>query len=479
MQAKIREVKTALVPDDVEPLVDHLKSTVAGTYHRNHCLIKLDQDYSYWNPANEPTLGRLAVFVHEYLHFIHNFSTVVGLYDFVVQLRLLRPFCNTVGSNGRSVGSVVLSDEAQSEIRNLLRWRTHLRGSVTSLGKATLNRLRTHPSFLEYAHSVQPIQLAGQSIDCNSLLVSFDVSSLGLDKTTVEVSVGSEVLMECCAVECERILYERHGIASDFVLNNVPVYPYHTARTIFEGISQISPSSEFLCSICILALQSTDPGDAFIQIAEACKSEDGLIDEAAKLSSFKERSDTFMTGVVQRILTETLPLEIAPFRNRGHAGRGLDRMKEWGVTLFNERLKDTWFDINAVNKAPDLQALVDLIQAMPACPIIQVVDKLNNREELLYFSQDDIVENSIITELGVAQALLQFSAAHLTSMGEIIPTPDSSQACFFVDLCDAPLAVERSSICRRSPWQSFDPVAAHSCWYGQAVTAARARRDDS
>ncbi|MDR6474613.1 hypothetical protein J2778_002107 [Paraburkholderia graminis] len=477
-ERQVRLLDTVRREEDVAEVADHLRSTTLGIYHRNHCLIRLKQDYSFWNPENEPTLGRLSVFVHEYFHFIHNFSTIVGLYDFVVQLRLLRPFCNTVGFDGRSVGSSVLGSEARNEIRGLLTWRNHLRGGARRQIADALKRSPAHPSFVGFRHVTRRVRLAAQEIDCRSVLVAFDGAALGMDSPSVEVVLGSEILMEGCAVEAECMLFARNGVSADEVLRVIPAYPYRTARTIFEGIVGASPSNRFLCSICLLALHSTDPGDAFIEIAYSCKSGGKEIDEDALLQRFKANSDEFITNSVRKILTQTLPLEIAPFTERGHAGRGLAWMLEWCNTLFEERLKDSWFEIAALDSAPDLVPLVELLRTMPVCPVIQEVNPSGNREELLFFSEVEI-PREFVDEIGAAQSLLHFSAAHLTTDGDILSTSSTyPRECFFVNVCQAPLAIERSPICQRSPWESFDSNGRRGCWYAQGVSAARGRRDE-
>lgn len=475
MRAELRLLDVAFREEDVAGVADHLRSTALGIYHRNHCLIRLKQDFSFWNPENEPTIGRLSVFVHEYFHFIHNFSTIVGLYDFVVQLRLLRVFCNTVGADGRSVGSSSLNSEAQDEIHNLLAWRSHLRGGATRQIADVLRRSPAHPPLVDVKHSTWDVRLAAQTIPCHSVFTLFDGATLGIEGQSVEVSLGSEILMESCAVEAECMLFEQNGASANDVLRAIPAYPYRTARAIFEGIVGVVPSHRFLCSICLLALQSTDPGDAFISIANSCLSAGKELDEAAELQRLKINSDDYIRDTVKKILTETLPLEIGPFAERGPAGRGLARMLAWCNTLFEERLRDGWFEITALDGTPTLATLVELLRAMPVCPIIQEINAQDGREELLFFSEAEIPQEHV-NEIGAAQSLLHFSATHLAMSGNILPTSSTyPRACFFANVCQAPLALERSSVCQQTPWASFDHITAHVCWYAAGVSAARTR----
>lgn len=79
-----------LKSNDVDQFEEHLNTTTLGSYTRNLAIIRLSRDASYWFEENEPTIDRLAVFIHEYVHYLHNFSTIAGIYDFIAQIRLAR-----------------------------------------------------------------------------------------------------------------------------------------------------------------------------------------------------------------------------------------------------------------------------------------------------------------------------------------------------------------------------------------------------
>ncbi|MDQ2148128.1 hypothetical protein RBI22_05370 [Alcaligenaceae bacterium C4P045] len=369
----------------------------------------------------------------------------------------------------------MLDSEAQNEIHNLLAWRSHLRGGATPQIADLLNRSPAHPPLVDVKYSKWDVRIAAQTIPCHSVSALFDGATLGIENRSVEVSLGSEILMESCAVEAECMLFERNGASANDLLRAIPVYPYRTARAIFEGIVGVVPSHRFICSICLLALQSTDPGDAFISIAKSCLSAGKEFDDAAELKRLKINSDDYIRDTVKKILAETLPSEIGPFAARGHAGRGLARMLAWCNTLFEERLKDSWFEITALDGTQSLATLVELLRTMPVCPIIHEINALEKREELLFFSEAEILQDHM-NEIGAAQSLLHLSATHLAMSGNIVPTSSTCpRACFFVNVCQAPLALERSSVCQKAPWESFDHTAAYVCWYAAGVSAARAR----
>lgn len=460
---------------EVAELSEYLRAVTLGSYARNHTLIRLGRDASFWNPQNEPTLHRLAVFLHEYLHFTHNYSTVAGLYDFFVQLRLLRIYINTVDSKGKSHGEHVLSLEAQKETHSLLKWRRHLRGGVVSDASNALRREKVHPPLMGIQRSTSQLTIGPQMIEAHGVSAVFDVSGLGSGRAVMDVQLGSDVLMECCAVEAECLLYEKTGASAGEVRKQVPPYPYLTARAIFEGIADFSPTSGFLCRACVLALQSTDPGDAFVQLAEACKMAGSNADESHLIGTFLSNSKYFFRETVHRILEGSLQPEVEPFATRGPAGRGLQRMASWANDLFNRRLEGDFFELEAVEAAPDLGPLVAMLRSLPSCPVIQEIDAMDSHE-LLYFSETE-VPPELTGEIGAAQALFHLTDAHI-STGRFSETAVAiSRACPFFKACRAPLSSTSPEICERSPWESFSPATGEGCWYSAGVACSRGRTD--
>ncbi|PTB17385.1 hypothetical protein C9I57_28130 [Trinickia symbiotica] len=476
MKADLHQL--ALNPDDgdIEAIVDHLESSVLGTYHRNHSLIRLARD-SFWHPESEHTVAQLGVFVHEYFHFLHNFSTVVGLYDFFVQLRLLRPFCNTVGSDGRSVGSDCLNDELRDEVANLYQWLQHLRGGGLSERVAkTINGRKIHPRLLSFRRVVDRLKLTSQLIPCTGVFAVFDAADLPLNTASFEVSIGSTVLMEGCACEVECMLAERFGGSAEAVRQRTPVYPYLTARAIFEAVADLRPSSKFMAAICVLALQSTDPGATLLEIAEAVSRVPKPLDEDSLLQVFIANTDSFFRQAIHHILSESLPAELDQFASRGHAGKGFRHMEQWCRALLTTRTNDRLFEIAAVDRMPDIEPIAEMLKTLPVCPVIQVIDAADNIEELLFFSELEPADG-YISEIAGAQSLLHFSHAHLRVDGTIAEASDATRcSCYYVDVCKAPLAMENSPLCRSTPWESFSPTNIHGCWYAQGVIAGRGRR---
>lgn len=60
---------------------------------------------------------QIGFFFHEWVHYLHNVSTLQGLSAFVNLVHLWHAFRNTIGADGLSAGSAVLSHELALNIR--------------------------------------------------------------------------------------------------------------------------------------------------------------------------------------------------------------------------------------------------------------------------------------------------------------------------------------------------------------------------
>jgi hypothetical protein len=445
------------------PLLEEQFAGAAGLYATDLALIRLGRDESYWAEGNDPTLDRLAVFVHEYAHYLHNFSTVAGIYGFVTSLRRFRLFANTVDDGGRSHGSVVLKTHELAEYQGTVRFRTHLAGALTvtrSLRVASNESLE----ILGWTFHDQRVDLASQAIDLRG--VSIQVRA-GSPNATMEEAfeLGSHVLSESLAWEMERILFEAQG-AELSALDRVSVWPYKFARFFLEQVTGGQVESSVVAKIALLALQSTDPGVAFVDLAAALRDR-GNRSPADIVEVARQQFVSDVTRI-QTAMVTSLRKEAEPFQLRTSLYRAFTSLIETAAQLLSLRLQQAFFELNAIARQ-DGTGLVEMIKSFPPCPIIHLTDA---GEEIFYLS-DAEPDPTAATNFGVAQAALQFAVPHY-GPSEILPTTSvRPTACRFFGSCRAPQAMQASECCRERPWESFDPTHREQCWYGQGVAVTR------
>lgn len=100
----------------------------AGTYSPNRAFIRLTKACVYWQPGWSGRPEDFAVFLHEYAHYLHNFSTGAGVNYFLYELETVQLFLMTVGPDGTSKGISALEPRWQEHYRLLQQLRGRLRG---------------------------------------------------------------------------------------------------------------------------------------------------------------------------------------------------------------------------------------------------------------------------------------------------------------------------------------------------------------
>lgn len=452
-----------------------LKSLALGSYVTDHAIIKLTRDVSFWLQDNEPTLARLVVFIHEYMHYLHNFSTVAGIYGFVAQLRLTKLFMGTVGVAGQSYGDSVLDQEALAELRGVAAWLAHLRGGQSPNLQQSSATTSAELTFLNVEFGQGSIHLSAQDIDTFFAEAKFDVKGRHGMERPISIRFGSHVLMEGLAWEVERLLYSTQGGDASFV-EQAPPFPYKVARIAFEGTSGLQPSCKMMAKILVLALQTSDPGHSFFMIAQALKTEtaDKSIEES--VADITKATAETIGNVIEALCNRTLQMEVQAFENKGSVGRGLSLMKDWCTTYLRLRQSKPFFELDIIAAGLDREALIDLLKKYPPCPIFQEIGPDDADVEMLLLSPAE-PDPEQIKDIGATQGLLQFSACHLRG-DRILATSSARQGpCRFYGACKAPLTTRSPDICTKRPWESFSPSDTQGCWYGQGVNLARSRPD--
>lgn len=282
--------------------------------------------------------------------------------------------------------------------------------------------------------------------------------------------------MEGLAWELERLLVVTHGGDSASVDQDLPVFPYKTSRMIFEGISRHSPGSEEMAKIIILALQTTDPGASFVDIAQLFSQQLHAKTPEAILEDVERVTLSGLEKVAANLLDQTLGLEVQDFDRRGPAGRGITLMANWCRTFISHRMQHPFFEIELAVSTLDRGVLLQLFKTCPPCPIIQKIGPDPENIQFIVLSEDEPCEQDL-NDLGCGQALMQYVLSHQRSAAFVATDVAGPLQCRFLGSCRAPLAQANSEVCRARPWDAFSPENKEGCWFSQAVSAARTRRD--
>lgn len=457
---------------------DYLRSDIAGHYKTNLALIALSRPYSFWHPNNESTLGRWCIFAHEYSHFLHNFSTVSGLLDLVTHLRLIRYFRNTVGTDGNSRGMAALNDEERAEVGKWLRWREHLRGTLRPFDPG-YHRTDVQIRINATRHSRETLNFSTQPhlpLPLENSYVSFAVWSQTTPPEECEVLFGSWHIMEALAYEIERTIFKVNEADVALIDARTDTYPYKLGRQLFQHLSKQWPAETVMTRLCLMALQSSDPGAAFIELAtEFGKRPAGESDDVT-LKRFEDITLREFRRTFAAFTHRTLQPEFNLFgSSTGPVATALATLSNMSQHYVELRATDHFFELNLFEHVLDRDHLRQLVQYYPPCPIVHEAN-FGHPPEFFNLSLTELSGNAV-EALCAYQAFGHFMQSHLHSDGFSATAMCPARRCIFFGACAAPQATHAPHLCQTKPWSAFDPNDLTGCLYAAAVSAARGRAD--
>ena len=460
--------------ESADAVAAHLASSTQAQYFIHQAVIRLNRDASFWLHDNEAAPWRLGVFLHEYVHYLHNFSTVAGVHDFLAQLTLARIFVETVDVDGQCHGMSGLTSEMVMSFHGAVSWRRHLRGSPTAPFNTALHQREISMKVLGVRFAPSVLQLGAQQIPVTTVFVDTEVSSLSAEPELGTVELGSTVLMEGLAWEVERLLFASHEMAPDLLDRGTPFFPYKVSRALFESITNSKPTSQVLTRILLLSLQTSDPGNSFIELAQQFRDRPATESAPEFIVRMTDICSTYLRDIVPFLRSQTWAPESKSFGGRGPAGRGIARLIGKCDEYIALRATEPFFELDGIEGGLQDGRLAELLRAHLPCPVIQDIGPDAGDSEFFTFSPDGF-DAAATDEHGAAHGFMQLMSHHLRETGFVETRNLRAFGCNLFGACRAPLASSDPTICRTAPWRSFVATQTVGCWYSQGVSSARGR----
>ena len=224
-------------------------NTVLGFYMPSmfHLHVHTINDFSRWKEWDDTTL---CTFLHEYIHFLQDISTVSGLYNIYVLGECLADHVNKIYSMPDGTVNVpleILPDVNNvlnnKELSELLEGEIEING-IDACSFQVTGRAEFSENFLKYN---------GQVLSVPKVYVPYDGGGCFL--------LGNYHISESMAYLGEMIVY---GNASG-VVEPSPNYPYDVVRQLASFYSsQLASNIPLLFSLCDLSLTFSHSGKALI-----------------------------------------------------------------------------------------------------------------------------------------------------------------------------------------------------------------------
>ncbi|ANB73616.1 hypothetical protein AYM40_15565 [Paraburkholderia phytofirmans OLGA172] len=438
----------------------------AASFLPDYLVIRLTNNLTaFANPDDIEgfTTQTIGYFFHEWVHYLHNVSTLHGITAFENAVAIWSDFRHSCSVGTYSTGLANLSSDLTQDIaQRLAFWRA--------------SRLSSKSKFPNWALS--ELKLISVEGELRRLLGSeYDVTKLRCDVAPSEqidevasVLIGSHEIIEGVAW----MLEDRLNTALGKISPAPRVSPYQLVRNIFRLKYPFLTDEEIIvCMLC--SLQDSDPPATLLMIFELIESLHSkgasLIDELrARAVKTLSGNEPFATEVLRRIearfpVDEPMAKAVKSVVNT--MSRNLKR-----------RLQDPFFELAIVDAVSrNLQVMDDSIREYGACCVIQQRsgDPDDVCRDLMFdFVRSDERDERLEFGWRKMHAAFNFMQIHIREHSFLPTSALPGCPCPFYTTCNLSLRVEKPSVCSQTPWKwsETEDVRETMCWYAAATFAS-------
>jgi hypothetical protein len=405
----------------------------------------------------------LAYFFHEYVHFLHNISTVSGILVFINTLELWRCFRTTIDGTGASSGSEGFDSTQKDHLRRLSAYLIAARASDDP--KTNITR----PERIQITSLCSQPCITGLQGELLTTLVCDAVLSDRTNSDSCIVRIGTHELLESAAWVLEKRMAE--AIDPAIKLGSPHLFPYRVVEAAVEYTIPKLDEETVLC--CVLsALQSSDAPDALDQILIIIKQ--AIQARQNPMDLLRQTTVNALQQSLPRLEAEFQKLE-AEFNGSGVLAVSIRRIIATAREAVKLRLVDPFFELKLIDDTkgrPD--SFRDAISHIAPCAVLQgrVGPDDDIERDLLLSFYPSVKESELDPEDGfrVLHSVFHFIGCHRTREGFRDAETARHASCPFYTCCTLDLRKARPDICKNTPWLSADWLGWHQCIIGTQIS---------
>ncbi|AQV99267.1 hypothetical protein BJN34_35925 (plasmid) [Cupriavidus necator] len=418
---------------------------------------------------------------HEWIHYVHNTSTLNGLYAFASMINLWANFRHKLDDRGQSVDARVLTAYASASVK-----RTHLyRKEAARLERNESSPLRNTTSAVTIVSVKErtealPERLPGHESERLTVVVCEATSPI--DQSPITFEVGAVEILEGVAF----LLEEKLLMANEELPTPIRTAPYKLLQSLARYTVEDIENDQVIAA-GIAALQTDDPPRTLLLILR----EMNVIAVDARMTWLEELAEAYLAQYGPLIL-ETINKTAAQFpisEPMGSAVKELLGIISGKIAL---RMRAPFFELAMLKQVKEEEKkhrgdLLGRIIAEYSCPrILAIADRCDDQvseDQIFHWGRPSVSQEALFGAQKL-HAALHYVLLHLSDEGFLatdkITASEERRRCPFYDACTYELRGEQPDICARRPWESLavptDPLEA--CWYRAGVRATRPPQEE-
>ncbi|MDS1042627.1 hypothetical protein QM013_21125 [Pseudomonas aeruginosa] len=409
-------------------------------------------------------IKQISYFFHEWMHYLHNVSTVHGTSSFSSLVETWSAFRWTTDGQGMSSGRI---DHNTPELFRVSELMSLMEAARTN-GRNNLPK-GTHPDNVEvcgYSHNEAKIE-GGAS----QLLLSVLYSNTLGDKNKLEVVFGPGEILESVAYALEKRFLNRLAQKEP---DAVEVIPYHLLTVFARHIApSMNEEDALLCALT--SLQCTDPVSFLVKLLSKCEAIDGADGARAK---HIRKSAIDQIQHAEEVVPQWLMRMEQMFPKNEPMALAVKEAVAYMRGNLATRAAHPFFEIYIIEEmyAKGAEGFGDLMN-----DLMKKHGMCSGKQESFGFPDDvqkDILfdfavvgkDQDLTTGRRIMQASFDFVLRHFASEGGFLPTSDARRRpCPFYTSCDLQPRISLPDNCKSQPWMAVQSNPDALCWYAEGV----------
>lgn len=411
----------------------------------------------------------VSVHAHEYIHYLHNISTVAGVFVFIARITLLRAFKSSADEVGYSRGNEALNEEQRKDVI-----------SAIALMKAILGVCPVWPNGEPVRKPVtwvfsDPVRTAISLHPSNEIKLEVaSIAGKAFDKKNNEfpfsMQIGYRLITEGVAYEVEREIRRNGGAPPEDLDTYTTPYPYLAYGALVEHLLGRPSSARERIYIGVFALQSNSPS---VRLVDICNERKKLNQD--ELDDSRLRPLPLRKGFYEETI-KPLDIVLNGAKGSGNGYWGGDAFRALFSQALTLRSKRNMLEFDLIDRALDKEAFQNWLGEMVDCCVLQ--KKRNGAVSNYWIGPGTVAKTDLEgAQLGGFQASLHFAGAHNDVDGTIIATREivTPKPCPYSGACVVEVREGMPEECRTQPWKRHidAPLNMPTCWYASGVRAFR------
>ncbi|MCM3606186.1 MULTISPECIES: hypothetical protein [Cupriavidus] len=419
---------------------------------------------------------------HEWLHYVHNTSTLNGLYAFASMISMWANFRHKLDHRGQSVVGNVLTDYAAASVK-----RTHLYRRDAARRERNMGSVLRNPdarvTVVSVAEQTEVLPAALPGHEPEPVTVIVGAAQTLPDQLAVSFEVGTVEIIEGVAFLLEEKLLMTQGLLAQ----NVRTAPYKLLQLVARHMVDDIPD-ELVVAAGITALQTADPALALMRMLREMPS----MPPAARMAWLEASAKASLCDY-EPLIADVIQKTAVLFPVEEPMGIAVKELLDLISSKMVLRRHVPFFELTALKElkaaaCEDHRAdLLEMMLAEYSCPRIlaerERAEDTIGKDRIYGFGWPSMSEASLFGAQ-MLHGALHYLSLHLNDEGFVatdqMTAGGERKRCPFYDACEYDLRRTQPTLCAHRPWDSLavptDPREA--CWYRAGVRATRPPQHD-